>query len=187
MADIGINFRATSGFVTDAAGETYCLAADAYPTTRGGFTFGWEAGPDGDRDRDSGHNRRLAGIHFSANTAHAFRLDLTAGSYDVHAAFGDAASTNPAEWLLRDGTTTRVTYTGAGGFDQFYDATNVLRSAANWPGGELATTQNFSTGILRLKPNSGAGNNVVAHLRAVTAAGGGGTAQPQLTLLGCGA
>ena len=37
----GFNFRATSGFVTDAGDETYDVGS-AYPVTRTGRTFGWE-------------------------------------------------------------------------------------------------------------------------------------------------
>ncbi|HLM66577.1 MAG TPA: hypothetical protein VK358_03575, partial [Longimicrobium sp.] len=64
--NIGINFRATAGYVADGPGETYSVA-DAYPVTRGGATFGWTVLPSSGRDRDSSQDRRLAGINQMLN------------------------------------------------------------------------------------------------------------------------
>jgi hypothetical protein len=95
--DKGFNFRQTSGFVTDGANETYVLSGDSYPATRNGVTFGWEDAPSGDRDRNSGIDRRLAGMNFVSSAAGAsayrFRVDLpAAGDYAVRLAIGDEAN-----------------------------------------------------------------------------------------------
>ncbi len=173
--DCGINFRDTSGFVTDGTNETYCLGAvdTAYPTTRAGFTFGWVATSGLDqRDRNSGVDRRLAGMNFSPTPGDYFRLDLpSAGNYDIHLALGDDSGGNPVEWKLQDTTTLLHTYTGTPGSGNFQDASGATLSAANWPGNEAAlANQTFATTQLRLVVN-GTGNNVVAHLRVVAVTG----------------
>ena len=133
--DIGINFRATSGYVTDGANETYCLG-DVYPTTRGGVTFGWDASlSGGTRDRNSGLDRRLAGINYiAAASGQFFRIDLpSSGSADVHIAAGDAGAGTVKAWDLQDNTTTFKTLTDAYLTADFADATDTTRTAAAWP------------------------------------------------------
>jgi hypothetical protein len=182
MADLGINFRNTSGYVTDPAGTTYCLPTDSYPTTRGGLTFGWSGGPDG-RDRDTGVDPRLAGLNFVNPSSGAYcRVDITNGSIDVYAAFGDAVFDSGVEWILRDGTTTFATITNGGSAltgGTFKDATSVTRSAANWPANNAAVNRTFVNGHLRVQENGGAASfDVVAHIRVADAGGGGGTVLP---------
>lgn len=95
--DAQINFRSTSGYVTDGAGQTYCLgSADVYPVTRGGLTFGWILAHEADsaRNRNAGNDPRLAGQNSATNdgTPSQFQLDLPAsGSYTIHLALGDAS------------------------------------------------------------------------------------------------
>jgi hypothetical protein len=91
-----LNFRSTSGYVTDGAGQTYVLATDTYPTTRGGVTFGWETpGPTGHANRSTSLDVRLAGIGYRVNSsggaAGIFRVALPAtGTYNLRLAMGDA-------------------------------------------------------------------------------------------------
>src|SRR5690349_3422013 len=89
----GLNCRATSGFVTDAAPDTYCLATDAYPVTRGGITFGYDSLTNIDaRDRNSGVDPQLAGLNFIVNSGASvtLRLDLpSTGNYSIRLAMGD--------------------------------------------------------------------------------------------------
>jgi hypothetical protein len=72
--DIGINFRASSGFVTDGSGEVP-WPGEPYPTTKTAGSgqsvpAGWNVGlPANTRDWDAGNDRRLAGINFKAVSA----------------------------------------------------------------------------------------------------------------------
>lgn len=175
--DVGINFRATSGYVTDNSGETYCLN-EAYPTTRGGLTFGWESGtpPDGARNRDSGVDVRLAGINFTANdgTQHTFRVDLdNSGTHEIHLALGDTGATQAYQYLeFQDNSTTFATIDQSSGtnVDEYYDAADNLRSEAAWPGSETSISRTFTSTILRLvmgTSGSESGATTIAHLRIV--------------------
>lgn len=171
--DIGINFRSTSGYVTDGANETYCNESDLYPTTRGGVTFGWVVAGGGevqDRDRTTGQDRRLAGLNFAFNTSDpVFRLDLPAtGTCDVHAAFGDHDNALPTDWLLKDNATTFQTISGStSAANKFKDATGSEYTAAAWPGSETAVSRTFASTVFRLQSNS-ASLNCIAHLRIVS-------------------
>jgi hypothetical protein len=104
-----INFRATSGYVTDPEGSTYCLADastpnDDYPTTRNGWTFGWTSAnppPHYEADRHVGYDARIAG-YVGANNGWTFegtfRLDLPqAGKYAVGWVAGDVEG-NASSW-----------------------------------------------------------------------------------------
>lgn len=89
----GINFRATAGYVTDAAQNTYCIG-DVYPTTRGGLTFGWDTAGTGTvkLDRSTAVGDVYAGVNCQQNTGtqRTFKLDLpAAGRYAIKALFGD--------------------------------------------------------------------------------------------------
>lgn len=173
MADIGINFRNTSGYVTDGADETYSLG-EVYPVTRGGYTFGWSVDRTGTSlDRSSSVDRRLAGMVYSGDPSHYFRLDLSAtGNYDVRVAAGDSISNaNPVDWDFKDNTTTLFSTSGtppASG--DFKDATDTTRTTAAWPGSNVAQSVTFSTTQLRAYVAGASGNRVIAHIRAVSAA-----------------
>jgi hypothetical protein len=171
--DIGINFRGTAGYVTDGANETYCVG-DIYPTTRGGVTFGWETNAPNIQDRNAGSDRRLAGMNYASLVTRNFRLDLPAtGAYDIHAAFGDQASSQHTEWLIKDDTTQFAAITTfSSAADAFKDATDVDRpSEANWIANEAKLTQTFASTVLRLTSNNNAANVVIAHLRVVQVGG----------------
>src|SRR5262245_51825396 len=97
----GLNFRNSAGFVTDAADDTYVIETspgsgngEAYPVTRNGVTFGYTTANSNVqvRDRNSGNNAKLAGMHFPAGESpvNKVRVDLTAaGQYNVRLAMGD--------------------------------------------------------------------------------------------------
>lgn len=163
----GIDFRGSSGFVTDPAGTTYCLG-DAYPTTRGGLTFGWETitfvNP---LDRDNTVDARLAGINYVLNnvTPQTFRVDLPdgAGTRDIRLALGDVPSGQSVQYAeLLDNASTIATIndtdgTAAGHFD---DANVSDFTAAAWPGGNTARTIATASSILKIRigANNGTGN-----------------------------
>src|SRR5689334_11007049 len=147
---IGINFRHTSGFVTDGTNETYCLH-EAYPTTRGGATFGWEADMDGGFDMDSGADRRLAGYNKRSGVARSFRLDLpAAGTYRVRIASGQlsAGGSFDVSGAVQDGTVNRLTFQDASVADNsFVDAAGYELTSANWPANNALCSALF-TGTL---------------------------------------
>lgn len=107
----GFNFRQTANYVTDPIGTTY-VAADLYPTTRNGVTFGWEGAGVESRNRTTSLAPQLAGqnqlVSGTPNAERAFRVDLPApGTYRIRVAAGDATEfNNRAAFDLRDGTTT---------------------------------------------------------------------------------
>lgn len=180
--DIGINFRATAAYVTDGANETYCLA-DAYPTTRGGVTFGWTtATPDGTRNRNASLDRRLAGVNRTWNNAAQirFQLDLPAsGAYDVHLALGDYIGEGYLYGQILDDAAPLITIDDANGTTggSFDDATGAGYSAAAWPGSEQPTRVTFATQTLRLAIGTGTAgtpdSSTIAHLRVVQVAPSG--------------
>ncbi len=187
MSDIGVNFRSTSGYVTDGANETYCLG-DIYPTTRGGVTFGWISGhaTGVNRDRNSGNDRRLAGFNGTGNsgTQAQFQLDLPAsGSWTIHLALGDASYAQGYEYVrIKDGSggsaLLTIDDTDGTSANHFDDAGGNDRTAAAWPGSEVGVSVTFSGSTLWLllgSPVAQAGQSTLAHLRAVQAGGGGTT------------
>lgn len=181
----GINFRNTSGYVTDSAGETYCIT-DSYPTTRGGITFGWETSETGrGRDRNSGNDRRLAGINFWPNNNspadNTFRVDLPApGTYPVRLAMGDAGSLQELQYFqIKDGSTVLTTIDDTDGTssNNFDDATGTMYSAANWAASNTAYNAVMTGTALKILigANKLTGSTTIAHLFVGDASGGGST------------
>lgn len=168
MAYYGINFRASSAYVTDGTGETYSLG-EAYPTTRGGLTFGWSANRTGTaRDRgNSGYDRRLAGTVFSANsTPTDFRIDLpSTGTAQIRLAIGDLASSQLNRLQLLDGATVFATLSGDTTSTQFIDATGVIRTDVQWPANNVALSHTFTTTtfIVRVGDGVTSANSAIAH------------------------
>lgn len=181
--DKGFNFRASSGYVSDGANETYVLADDGYPTTRNGVTFGWDGLDSGqDRDRDSGVDRRLAGIVFANNggTQYNFRVDLNStGDYEINLAMGDTGGGQDYQYCqFKDNTSVLRTIDDSDGtaFNNYDDATGVNRAEAAWPGSNAKDTQTFATTIFFLlvgTPGSEASATTIAHLFLSEVAAGG--------------
>lgn len=190
MAAIGINFRATSTFVTDGTDETYCLDTDSYPTTRGGFTFGWESAPDGSANRDSGVDRRLAGINFwnNSNTSTInFRLDLpNTGEWEIGAACGDSGTFQQDMDLAFKDDASAISGTGVvdgdSGTDEYFDITGVLRTTEATFFTDWATVNHtFTSTVFRVTlgtTSAATRSTVINHLFAKEASTGGSTTVP---------
>lgn len=183
MADIGINFRSTSGYVTDGANETYCVG-DTYPTSRGGFTFGWTAAlSDGKRDRSNSIDRRLAGINKAGNSAtgrRIFRINLPfAGPYQIDLALGDAGSDQFYQYaVLKDNTTTIATLDKSSGTralsTAFYDAAGNLQTKTSWPTDKVSINHTFASTTFFLEigtTTTQTGDSTVAHVRLLSTEG----------------
>lgn len=165
-ADIKLNFRNTSGFVTDGAGEVYVLD-DIYPTTRGGVTFGWSALHDGSRNRNAANDPRFAGLHFRTVLTDTFRVDLpNSGEYKVHLALGDPDQGQTLGFNLKDNSSTFASISGStSGTNRFFDATGVERTNLNWAANEVPLTQVFSSTVFAMTPTSSGTANCIAHVR----------------------
>ena len=136
---LGINFRATAGFVTDLHGEAAALPNSRYPTTRGGLTFGWTAGAPDSRDRDATTDPRLAGFAFVSNekAPATFTLDLPApGAYEIAIAMGDPENDQCSlgcKLEIRDGDKTLFVLTPKGTKKGFVDAQGHDWTPEQWP------------------------------------------------------
>lgn len=180
--DIAINFRNSAGYATDDATETHALVTESYQTVRGGESFGISNGTVSFADRDAALDRRLAGIMFgesAAGIASRFRIDLpAAGVYTVYLAMGDGASgQSSAKVIIKDDTTTKITIGPHNTLeDEFYDASDVNRTAAAWPGSNVGVNVTFASAICNIDMGDGAGHNgMITHIRlvrSVTAAPG---------------
>lgn len=177
---ISIDFRATAGYVTDPANATYSLCnSDASyaggPVNRGGATFGWTAVyADAERDRSSSvSDKRFAGVCQRPNTGTqaVFRLDVTAGTYDVWVAMGDADNDQSYQHVeIYDNATLRGTMndtdgTTTGNFD---DSTGTQYSVANfYSSGVKFSSVSLSSGIFIMKVGTTSnvgGNSTPSHI-----------------------
>jgi hypothetical protein len=188
--DIGINFRATSGFVTDASNEVPWLG-EQYPSTKTAgsgqsVTAGWNVDLSSNtRDRSASNDRRLAGINFKAVGA-VFQVDLpSAGTYRVYAAGGDTIDGNGSLWDLCDNNTVIVSLTKDNMTARTYDdATDTVCSNSAWPGSNTPQTYAFVSSTFKLKINSAPlSNNCIAHIRIVQVATGAGPPRRRPRLL----
>ena len=136
----GFDFRSTSNFVTDPAGDTYVLPSTAYPTKGSGVTYGWvkTSGVSGS-NRNAKLDPRLAGINYVSNGAPGtFYVDLpSAGTYNLSLAMGDATYTQcytQCQIQFLDGNTVLATVAmGRTLASYFYDTKANNWSAAQWP------------------------------------------------------
>jgi len=173
----GFNFRATSGFVTDGTDDTFVLTSDTYPTTRAGVTFGWEttSGLDS-RDRSSGVDARLAGMHFKANdntSTITFRVDLpSTGDYSIRLAIGDATGGNSQVNYVtaKDNSTAFITLSPIStDGDHYGDAAGNLPLEGDWAATNVAVTRTFASTIMRvtLGGTVDSASSTIAHLKVV--------------------
>lgn len=193
MAELGCAFRQTDAYVTDGAGidqvDSDFFGGGTYPVTlANGLTVGWQAssgGTDG-RDRSTGVDVRLAGLHFNRTSTEQvlFRIDLPsgAGAYDIRAAFGEPTyGVSDDYYQFRDDATAFATVDDSNGHSsgQWYDAAGNLRtSSSDWASNNTRINRTFSSSILRLAMGRGAGaagNSVIAFLSVESGGGGGGT------------
>lgn len=173
----GINFRATAGYVTDGAGETYSLG-EAYPTTRGGQTFGFSSNKTADaRDRSNSIDRRLAGTVGQANASGTadFTWDLPngPGNYDFRIALGDAGFGQNHKCIIKDTSTVLGTIEADTTTGQYLDAQGTVWFSGTWAGGNVSIPLTFATGQLVLTiggDTSGTLSTTLAHVSLVSTA-----------------
>lgn len=190
----GIDFRATSGFVTDPAGNYAELVqgnpSNNYPTTSTqGNTVGFVSSNTDHRDRNASDDPRIAGTSFPNGGAWSYRIDLPAtGSYDIFAGLGDGAYAATVNLTVLDNASTLYTLgnTSTGAGNSFADITGVVSTAANWPsvGAEPSgnkVTETFASTIALFQTTGGA----VCHI-FIQSSGGGAAATPMRSLMGVG-
>jgi hypothetical protein len=145
-----INFRGSSGYVTDGAGQTYCLA-EVSPTSRAGLTFGWEFSGTNANDRDSGVDPRFAGINWlnGLGTINFFLTLPSTGTYNVNYSVGDASGGTAwgSQITILDNATTRDTSgTMATTGTEFYDISGTKHAtSAAWIANSVAKPLVFAS------------------------------------------
>jgi hypothetical protein len=168
----GVNFRDSAGFVTDGTNEDWEKGSNSgsqtYPKTSAqGNTYGTEgASTFSAVDRNSGVDRRLAGINYTSTIGTTWRIDLpSAGNYNVRFAAGDYSFSNNTDWDIYDGTTKLAALTtgSTSGGQRWKDANNVEYTAATWPTSNQPKSFTFATTICRIKTANSSGNAVVSH------------------------
>lgn len=194
----GINFRASTGYVSDGANEYAQLVPSSggnYPTTTPqGNTVGWEGTAYlqvATRDRSATVDHRLAGMNYANTAAIAnYRIDLpAAGTYGIRLAAGDAGFSSATQVELFDSTTSLgVLASGVVAAGSFIDAAGTTYTAANWPANNALVAKTFASTICRVGVGStSSSNRVIAHFYIEAAAGVGTTVAPSgaaLTLTG---
>lgn len=187
----GINFRGTSGYVTDPANYDPELTASGngdYPrTTAQGNTVGWETMGGGlyqTRDRLAANDPRLAGTNRTDNTQDIdFRIDLPAsGNYNIGLAAGDASySWGCAIDLLDTNSNLGHLSTGStSGAQRFKDATDTEYTNVTWPTSQTLVSKTFSTTICRVRALATVGGSEIASFWVAVGAASG-PAIPVLT------
>jgi hypothetical protein len=145
-----------------------------YPTTRtvGGdsITYGWVTDIPTTRDRNSGNDERLVGIHFAPGSANVlnFRVDLpAAGSYKVRLAIGDNdGAHSPMHVLILDNTTTVLTRNeGTTAGNSYIDAAGTERTETNWVSSNAQSgILTFATTTLFMRLDASVDLTTIAHL-----------------------
>lgn len=188
--DMGFNFRASSGFVTDPAYAVPVLS-EAYPhtyTNGNGLSInaGWAIAPDNGGDRTTGLDVRLAGEQYRGNSngAARFTVDLSsgsapgAGSYVVDLAAGLTWNPSHQYVQVKDNTTALITIPGtATAQNHFIDATGAdVTAAGTWTGTPSAplTVATTTVNLTLAEGGSGSDWTGIAHFR-LTLQGGGGS------------
>lgn len=193
---VGVDFRATAGFVTEPNGNYTKDLLDGtitYPVSFGTTTIGWEdTNVSVTRDRNAGNNARIAGMA-SATTVASYRIDLpSAGTYSIQVAVGEAsyARSNQKLEIFDDASSILILSGNTGASNSFIAADNNVYTAANWVaantvnGGGAAqvnvtfsSTSNGSGGpIARFKIGDGSNTTYMAHVFITGPTGGGGGA-----------
>jgi len=161
---VGINFRATSDYVTDGDDEVYCLGetSSTQRTTNNGnsITFQWSAEVQL-RNRNSGTDRRLAGSNsLSDNDAQTLTITLPqAGQYYIRLALGDYSYNQVANYIqVRDNGTPLLTVDDPTGPRHWDDAEGTDFTDTTWPEGNVAVLVTFSTTTCQMVLGTGASN-----------------------------
>jgi hypothetical protein len=172
---IGINFRGTEPYVTDGADQTFCLAEGLL--TRVGWQFGWIAGTINGANRTTLNDVSLAGMNYGSSGT--FQVTLpSATDYLIGLAIGDTANQNDFTATLKDDTTTLATL-GPHPItaNSYWDASDVERTAAAWPGSQALIQKTFATTTLKLVLTD-PGNFTIAHLFVSQVVSGSATRPP---------
>lgn len=189
-ADVGFNFRQTSAYACNGGGGdpagTYAVTdanRSGTQTINGvSVTYSWDGNLNGERDRSTTVDCRLAGMAFNNNdgTPSVFTVDLTnfggPGTYTIHLAATDQTSDQfPLHIEIYDNTTLLNTINVATfNTPKAVDAAGTtFNTAAAWVSGEQGISLTFATSTFKLKlgDNSGAGaNSIISHLRIVASA-----------------
>jgi hypothetical protein len=186
----GVNFRGSSGYVTDGASTGYEIATTAnYTGARtlaagDAVGIGWEDAPTLSLDRDV-VDARISGAAFVTTSGSPFRyrIDLpSAGDYTIAVASCDAAGGSwDAYTEIFDNTTSlgvvnnRDTITA----NNYVNVNNTQYAAGSPANIDDTQTFTFASTILRVKvglSSHGAAFTMLSHLLVtqVAAAGGGG-------------
>lgn len=179
MPDYKVNFRDSEAFVTDGAGEVCASSFAVYPfdLSGSGIIGGWvnDSG-DKSRDRDSGVDRRLAGIHFddTGGPTRYFRLDIAAGTYELRLAVGDFNGAVGTQCQVLDTTTVVASLANhALGGSEWYDANDAgPYTPATWASGNTSKQVTFTTTQLRIYLGTGVANAGISHLSLVSVSSG---------------
>jgi hypothetical protein len=170
----GIDFRNTTGFVTDPTNCDPEIGTTAnYPrTTAQGNSVGWEDAIGANtRNRSTGVDARLAGLAFATNSGgnKRYRIDLPNGTYNLSLAFGDATTSGARiSCQIFDGATLLASFSDvSSGAGQWVDATGTVRtSSADWVSNNQSISITITSGILRVKIGTGtlSGNTTMSHI-----------------------
>lgn len=164
-----INFRATSGYVTDGGGQTYSIG-DAFPTLRAGLTFGWTSisGSIQTRDRTTSNGPRFAGINFSGSTGvNEFTITLPApGVYKVNYAINDpGGESQSTQVTIKDNTTTLNTSGTLVTTTNIYDINGTsYASPSAYTAGTTPISLTFATTTFNLILTGSGGAGVITNL-----------------------
>lgn len=181
MAEIGINFRETAGFVTDGTDEVGYVDTSSHSFN--GFTYDWTTGGGiNTRDRSTTPDRRMAGLHFqSSGGPIILTVTLPAtGDYEIRSAHGDYSNDTGHESLnLKDNGTSFQSWdkpAGTTGANKWWDAdgTTERASDAAWVSGNVAVNRTFGSTAFTMEVGDAGSLGSVAHLFVKQSAGGGG-------------
>jgi hypothetical protein len=176
--DMGFDFRATLGFVTDPAYGVFVDGSHVYPVTfmngnGDSLNGGWNTAIS-EIDNTAGNDPRLAGEQFAApSILRYFRLDLGSGSapgagtYTIDLAGGDTSGGLNEYITVYDTATPVITITNvATSANQYVDATGTVRIATTtWNGTTTDKTFATTTCYLELNTGSPATYTAIAHFR----------------------
>lgn len=180
----GVNFRGSSGYVTDGADTGYEIGTTAnYTGARtlaagNAVGIGWEDAPTLMLDRGA-VDPRVAGAGFVSSLTR-YRIDLPAtGTYSIAVAAADAAGGGWDSYIEIFDTTTSlgVVCNKAPVTPNYYVNVNDTEYFVTSPG-NIDDTQDFvfSSTILRFKVNQlGAGFGMISHILITQLAAAGGT------------
>lgn len=168
------NFRSSSGYVTDASGETYVLN-DAHPTTRDSLTFGYDSTTGiNTRDRDnSGTDTRYAGEHYINNNqaySRTFIYECGNGSFDVGLCAGPHLGTARVEFALVALNSSNVeqrtitTYAAVSNTTNKIDINGTAHTTfANWASNSTTMAVTLSGAETRIGIKIGAGDGTTGY------------------------